>query len=172
MSRLTQKVIGAAAIALIFAFAAAPAQAATTSAAVNANVIKPLILGWRQDFDLGTVVLVGTGTWSGATVGISRSGVFTCTDPRLSCSGATFTGRYNVSGTNNTQVTISASNVLLTNTSDPTQTLTLVVDNPGSVVLTNSGPPGTDFNLGGSITLGSSNAGGTYTGQFNVTVNY
>ena len=35
----------------------------------------------------------------------------------------------------------------------PKKTLTLVVDNPGSVVLTNSGVPGVNFALGGAITL-------------------
>ena len=79
---------------------------------------------------------------------------------------------YNVSGTNRSVVTITAPNVTLVNQSDSTQTLTLVVDNPGSVLLTNSGPPGTNFSLGGSIALGSSTAGGVYVGTFNVTVDY
>jgi hypothetical protein len=48
----------------------------------------------------------------------------------------------------------------------------LVVDSPGSVLLTNSGPPGTDFSLGGSITLSSSTESGLYSGTFNVTVDY
>ena len=47
-------------------------------------------------------------------------------------------------------------NVILTNQDDPTSTLTLVVDGPSSLVLTNSGQPGTDFPFGGSIVLSSS----------------
>jgi hypothetical protein len=39
-------------------------------------------------------------------------------------------------------------------------------------MLTNSGPPGTDFSLGGTITLSSSTVSGTYSGTFNVTVDY
>ena len=50
--------------------------------------------------------------------------------------------------------------------------LTLVVDNPGTVTLTNSGPPGSIFSLGGSVTVSSDTAGGTYSGTFNVTVDY
>ena len=48
----------------------------------------------------------------------------------------------------------------------------LDVDNPGSVTLTNSGPPGTKFALGGAISVNSTTVGGTYSGTFNVTVDY
>jgi hypothetical protein len=151
---------------------AAPARAAPgANASVSANVVKPLILKWVQDLDLGTIVL-GPGTWSGATVAITRNGVFTCTNANITCTGATKVARYNVSGTNNQVVRISAPNVTLTNQDDPTKTLLLVVDSPGSVTLTNSGPPGTTFPLGGSISLSSTTAGGTYVGTFNVTVDY
>ncbi|MEP7130707.1 MAG: DUF4402 domain-containing protein [Sphingomicrobium sp.] len=148
-----------------------PANAASQVAQVNANVVKPLILTWLQNLDLGTITLA-PGTWSGATVAISKAGAFSCANAKLTCTGATQVASYNVSGTNNTNVTINAPNVTLVNQSDSTQTLTLVVDNPGSVTLTNSGPPGTDFSLGGSIALSSSTAGGVYVGTFNVTVNY
>jgi hypothetical protein len=151
---------------------ASPAHAAAPGvAAVNASVVKPLILTWLQDLDLGSVVL-GPGTWTGATVGISRTGTFTCTNANVTCSGVTKVAQYNVSGSNNNVVHITAPNVTLSNLSDPGQRLTLVVDAPTSVTLTNSGPPGTNFSLGGSITLTSTTAGGTYSGIFNVTVDY
>ena len=162
----TAMMVGLAALA-----AAAPAHAANNVATVQANVVKPLILTWLQDLDLGTIAL-GPGTWSNATVGISRAGVFSCTNANLICTGATQVARYNVSGTNNRTVLISAPNVTLVNQGDPTKTLTMVVDNPGSALLTNSGPPGTNFSLGGSISLNSSTVSGTYSGTFNVTVDY
>ena len=151
--------------------ATAPAHAAGGVATVQANVVKPLILTWLQNLDLGSITLA-PGTWSNATLGISRTGVFTCTNANLICTGATQVASYNVSGTNNRTVLISAPNVTLVNQGDPSKTLTLVVDNPGSVVLTNSGPPGTNFSIGGSITLSSTTASGTYSGTFNVTVDY
>jgi hypothetical protein len=151
---------------------AVPAQAAPAgTAAVSANVVKPLILTWIQNLDLGSVVL-GPGTWSGATVGISRTGTFSCANANLTCSGTTQVAQYNVSGSNNQVVHITAPNVSLVNQSDPTQTLTLVVDAPATLTLTNSGPPGSNFFLGGSITVTSATAGGTYSGTFNVTVDY
>jgi hypothetical protein len=152
--------------------AATPAHAASSQVAtVNATVVKPLTLKWVQNLDLGTIVL-GPGTWSGATVGISRTGAFSCSNANVTCTGATQVAKYNGSGTNNQTVRIAAPNVTLVNQNDPTKTLTLVVDNPGSILLTNSGNPGVDFSLGGSISLSSSTAGGVYSGTFNVTVDY
>lgn len=170
MRHLPRKGFTAIVLAASALLAAAPARAAP-GVTVSASIVKPLILTWLQDLDLGSVV-PGPGSWSGATVSITRAGVFSCTNPNLTCSGATQTARYNVSGTNNRTVFITAPNVTLVNQSDPTQTLTLVVDGPGSVLLTNSGPPGTNFSLGGSITVDSTTAGGTYAGTFNVTVDY
>ena len=162
----TAMMVGLAALA-----PAAPARAANNVATVQASVVKPLILTWLQNLDLGTIAL-GPGTWSNATVGISKAGVFSCTNPNLICTGAPQAARYNVSGTNNRTVLITAPNVTLVNQGDPTKTLTMVVDNPGSALLTNSGPPGTNFSLGGSISLSSTTVSGTYSGTFNVTVDY
>ena len=154
------------------AFAATPAHAASSQVAtVSATVVKPLALKWVQDLDLGTIVL-GPGTWSNATVGISKTGVFSCTNANVICSGATQVAKYNVQGTNNNTARVTAPNVTLTNQSDPTKTLTLTVDNPGSIPIPNSGQPGVDFSLGGSITVSSTTAGGVYSGTFNVTVDY
>ena len=150
---------------------AAPARAATQVASVNANVVKPLTIKWLQDLDLGTIVL-GTGSWTGATIKISRAGVFSCGASNVTCSGATTVAKYNVTGSNNMTVRISAPDVTLINQSDVSKTLTLTVDSPGTVVLTSSGAPGNDFPLGGSITVNSTTAGGVYRGTFNVTVDY
>jgi hypothetical protein len=151
--------------------ATAPASAATQTAIVNANAVKPLVLTKLQDLDLGTVTL-GAGTWSNATVSLSRSGLFACANANLVCTGATGVAQYNVQGSKQQPVQVSAPNVTLVNQSDSTQTLTLVVDSPASVVLTNSGFPGVDFSIGGSVTVNSTTAAGTYVGTFNVTVDY
>lgn len=150
---------------------AGPALAASKVAPVKASVTKPLTLSWVKDLDLGSVVL-GPGIWSNATIGISQAGVFSCTNGNLTCTGTTQAASYSVTGSNNEVVQISAPNVILTNQSDPTQTLTLVVDNPGTVVIQGSGKKGTPFSLGGSINLDSTTAGGVYAGTFNVTVDY
>jgi hypothetical protein len=150
---------------------AGPAAASTQVAQVNATVVKPLTLTWIQDLDLGTIVL-GTGNWSGATIQLSRDGVLSCGNSNVTCTGATAVAMYNVTGSNKMTVQISAPNVTLVNQDDPSQTLTMTVDSPGSVVLTSSGAPGITFPLGGSITVNSTTAGGLYRGTFNVTVDY
>jgi spore coat protein U-like protein len=80
--------------------------------------------------------------------------------------------KYNVQGSNRQVVRISAPSVILVNQNDTSQTLTLTTSAPASVVLTSSGIPGVDFSIGGSVTLNSATAAGTYIGTFNVTVDY
>jgi hypothetical protein len=156
---------------LLASLTGAPLLAATQNASVNATASKPLVIAKLQDLDLGTVTL-GPGIWNNATVSISRGGVFSCGSANLTCTGAPAVAQYNVQGSKQQPVQISAPNVTLVNQSDPTQTLTLTVDSPGTVVLTNSGFPGSDFSLGGSVTLSSTTSGGVYVGTFNVTVDY
>jgi len=158
-----------AAISLVWV--AAPADAATQTASVTAKVVKPLVLTKVQDLDLGTVTL-GTGVWSNAKVSITRAGVFTCGSANLVCTGAPMVATYNVQGSKQQPVQISVPNVTLINQNDPSQTLTLVTDAPASITLANSGFPGSNFSIGGSITLGSTTVAGTYVGTFNVTVDY
>ncbi|HEV8406324.1 MAG TPA: DUF4402 domain-containing protein [Sphingomicrobium sp.] len=148
----------------------APAYAVTQSASVNAQVVRPLTLTSVQNLDLGTIVL-GAGTWSGATLGISKGGVFTCS-PNVTCTGTPRVAQFNVTGTNKMVVLISAPNVTLVNQNNSSQTLSLAIDSPGQVTLTNDGQPGINFNIGGSVALSSSTAGGTYRGTIDVTVNY
>jgi hypothetical protein len=150
---------------------AMPAFAATQNASVNANVVKPLTLTSLQNLDLGTITLK-PGTWSSANVGISRTGVFSCNTANLVCTGLTQVARYKVTGTNKQNVSITAPSVTLVNQGDPTKNLTLVVDSPAQLQLTSSGEPGSNFDIGGSITLSPTTAAGTYQGTFNVTVDY
>ena len=149
---------------------AAPAGAATATAKVSANVLKPLTVTWLQDLDLGTIAL-GGGSFSSVSVGISLTGAFIC-PASLVCTGARQVAMYNVTGSNSQTVRISAPNVTLVNQSDSTKTLTMVVDSPGTVSLPNSGNKGVDFSLGGQIAVSSSTADGVYRGTFNVTVDY
>lgn len=174
MRNLLKTTLVAATAAL--AFTAAPAAAAPTgpsdrNATASARIIKPLTLAWAQDLDLGTVLL-GPGAWTGASVAISKSGVFSCPNINVTCSGTTQVAKYTVTGTNNQTVTVSAPNVTLVNGNDNTKTLLMTVDSPGTVTLGNSGNTGVDFALGGSISVDAATTDGVYTGTFNVTVDY
>jgi len=156
---------------LSFACGCVPAGAATVTASVTASNVKPLIIAKLQDMNLGTVTL-GPGVWSNATVALSQAGTLSCANANVICSGATQVAQYNVQGSKQQVVNISAPNVTLVNQSDSTQTLTLVTDAPASLVLANSGFPGSNFSVGGSVSINSTTASGTYVGTFNVTVDY
>src|SRR6185369_15099560 len=95
---------------------AQPVRAASQTAMVTANVAKPLTLTRLQDLDLGTIIL-GPGTWSGANVGITRFGVFSC-GSNVTCAGPTAVAKYNVTGSNNQAIRIAAPNVTLVNQYD------------------------------------------------------
>jgi len=148
-----------------------PAHSATINAQVSANNVKPLVIAKVQDLNLGSVTL-GPGVWSNAVVSISQAGALSCTSANLTCAGATSVAQYNVQGSKQSPVQISAPSVTMVNQNDPTKTLTLTTDAPSSIVLANSGFPGSNFSVGGSVTLSSSTAAGTYVGTFNVTVDY
>ena len=148
----------------------APAHAVTQSTTVNAQVVKPLTLTALQNLSLGTITL-GSGSWSGASIGISQAGTFTC-NLKVTCTGAQQVAQFNVTGTNKMVVLISAPNVTLVNQNNSAQTLNLIVDCPSQVTLPNAGQQGVNFNVGGSIALSSATVGGTYRGTINVTVNY
>jgi hypothetical protein len=164
-------------IGTVAAFAAAtaaglcaPANAATVNAQVQAKVVKPLTIQWRQDLDFGTILL-GTGIWSATTVHLTQAGALTCPAP-LTCSGSSQVAIYNVAGTKQQGVSITVPKVTLVNQADSSKTLTLTPDAPTSLTLANSGAPGSNFSIGGSITVSSTTADGTYTGTFNVTADY
>ncbi len=161
-------------IAVVVSLAATPAAAIgpNQNSTATARIVKPLTLTYVRDLNLGTIVLSGAGTWTGATISISRAGAFSCTNSNVTCSGASQTAQYRVTGTNNQTVTVSAPNVTMTNQTDGVSTLLLTVDNPGTINLANSGTAGLTFDLGGQITVASTTPDGTYAGTFNVTVNY
>jgi len=148
-----------------------PAGAATQTVSVQATVVKPLTLAKLQDLNLGTVTL-NPGSWSGATVGISESGVFSCANPNTTCIGAVQPAQFSVVGSNNQVVRVTAPNVTLVNQANSSNTLLLTVDAPATISIPNSGNKGVTFGVGGSVTLSSSTANGTYSGTLNVTVDY
>src|SRR5215213_6069552 len=108
-------------LALGSSMPSSPAIAATKVVEVSASVNKPLSFSRLQDLDLGTIAL-NPGTWSAATVAISRAGVFSCAAAKAVCAGATKPGMYNVQGTNKMVVRISAPDVTLVNQQNSSQT--------------------------------------------------
>ena len=161
------------AAAVVSAFTATAATAApvgaTTPATAKAQIVKPLTLTAKTNLDFGTIVLSAV---TGATsVAISTTGAITC-GTGLLCSGTTSPATYNVAGTNNQVVKMYSAATTLTGSAGGTIAFTPILPTGAQVTLTNSGAPGTDFNVGGSIAIGTTTLDGVYTGNINVTVDY
>ena len=164
--------LAAAAVAFTATQAAAAPVTATKDATAHARILRPLQLTSTQNLDLGDIVLSGSTAFT-ATVGISKDGTtFNCDggSGNVTCSGTHQAAIYNVSGTQGQAVTIAAGNVTLKDAAG--DQLTLVPDFTSSMTLTNSGAPGDDFNVGGSISVSDTTPDGVYTGTFAVTAEY
>ncbi len=167
MTFATRIIFRLAAFALLGVVPVAGVQAAQTTIQVGAKVVKSLTLTKKQDLDFGTVTLSGTpGTY---TVSLSQTGVLSCPSG-ATCAGAPTFGIMNVQGSNGNVVRITVASSNLLNAVDGS-TIPFTPDAPASITLTNSGFPGKDFNIGGSLAIPST-ADGTYSGNVQVTVEY
>ena len=160
-------IFGAIAFAHLGAMPLASAKAAQITIKANAKVVKSLTFKSKQDLDFGTVMLpAGAGT---ATVSLSMAGAISC-PAGATCTGAPRPAIFNVAGGNGQVVRIFAVPSDLVNAANGS-TIRFTPFAPASVTLTNSGAPGKDFNVGGSIAVPST-ADGIYTGNIEVTVDY
>ena len=150
---------------------AAPVGVTGAPPSATARIIRPLSLTSTGSLNFGTIVLNGVS--ANRTVALSSANVLDCGagTTELQCSGATSVPTYNVRGTNNQVVTVIKTATNLTNAQDGS-TLSMTPTGAASVTLTNSGAPGLDFNIGGSIVIGTATTDGVYSGTVNVQVDY
>lgn len=159
------------ALALTSVPAVAAPVPATSQANAHARIFRPLTITSVRDLDLGTIVLSGAGPYTD-TVGIDQGGTFTC-GANVTCSGATQTAQYTVTGTNNQTVQIFVSpTIAMVNQSVVSPDLTLSVDAPATVPLGASGNAGVTFDIGGSIDVSDTTTEGVYLGTFDVSADY
>ena len=167
MTNLLSTLSRLAALALLGAVPLASAHAAQTTIQASAKVVKSLELTSKQNLDFGTITLSGTpGTY---TASIDLAGQLSCPSG-ATCTGVAQPAILNAQGSQGQVVLISVASSNLVNTLDGT-TIPFTPFAPASVTLTNSGFPGKDFNVGGSIAIPST-ADGTYAGNVVVTANY
>lgn len=161
----------AAAVAIGAVFTAAPALAATgatTPATVRAQIVKPLSLTTKANLDFGTVLLSSVAAGTTYTVTLTSAGALSCT-AGLTCSTTGIPATFNVAGSKQQLVHIYT---IASNFTNGTTTLQVTPSAAATLSLTNSGSPGTDFNVGGAFPIDSNTTEGVYTGNLNVTVDY
>ena len=145
---------------------ASPASAAQTTAVTSVNVVKPVALAKLQDMDFGTLTFAGfTGT---RTIVLSRLGAITCAAD-IVCSGTTKQARFNITGTNRLVVMLTYTGGTLSNGTD---SIPFIANGPASVTMINSGAPGLDIDVGGSLTMSPTLVGGVYSGTMTLTADY
>lgn len=150
------------------ALASAPfaADAAQITATMSANIVKPVQLTKIQDMDFGTLLVSNyTGT---RNVVMSQAGAVTC-PLEITCSGAPKQARFNIQGTNKMVVGITVTSAGLVNGSS---TIPFAPNVISSITMTNSGAPGTNVDIGGTLTVDGSIPGGLYTGTLTITADY
>lgn len=163
--------------AKIAAFAAAALTAAPAIAApvgvtgappsASARIIRPLTLTASGTLNFGTIVM--NGVTANRTVTLNADTTITCAT-ELVCAANGTVPTYNVRGTQGQTVNIIKTASTLNGSNGGSLTLTPVGAN--SVLLTNSGSPGENFAIGGSIVIGAATVDGVYTGTVDVQVDY
>lgn len=184
--KFTTLVATTAAVALI----ATPATAAPVSNSngkAKARILKPLTLTETGEIDFGTIVLPSSGAGS-TTLSVAPSAAATmsqtCAADGFTCdiaNGASSTNMvYNITGTNNTPIeVVIPATATITNPASDTLTVNLSTslsdpdsDGDYDMTLPNSGAPGVDFYVGGSLTVGGATPEGLYEGTFTITADY
>lgn len=180
----TRKILFSAA-ATVAALGSTGAQAATANATAKANVLKPLQMTGGGTVDFGTIVTPSTASFSGTfTIDAAASQTSTYCASGFACTGTPAAAMFNLQGSNNANITLTVPlNVALTlqGATGTPPTLTFVTKhslaaNNGTgnyvIQLPNSGAPGLNFYVGGSVTIDQATAGGSYQGAFTVTADY
>jgi hypothetical protein len=154
------------------ALSATPALAvpvgATTPATAKAQIVKPLSLTAKTNMDFGTILLSSIAAGTTYTVTLTSAGALSCT-AGLTCSATGIPATFNVAGSKSQLVHIYTT---ASNFTNGTTTLQIAPSAVATLNLTNSGAPGTDFNVGASFPIDSLTSEGLYTGNLNVTVDY
>ena len=178
--------VAAAALGLALAVPTA-AEAATATATVTAKIVKPLVMTGGGTIALGTLITPSAATFSNTfTILPAATQTGTYCQTGFTCSGTPAAAMFNLQGTNNTPLNLTIPlTVTLTNTSwagggaAPTMSLATtnsISANNGTGIyvmqLPNSGFPGKDFWVGGSVTVTQATEGGSYSGTFTVTADY
>lgn len=163
MTRTSIKLLTLAVVAAT-GLGASAAQAATASATVNARILRQITVTKTADLDFATIVSSPTAS----TVIVAPITSTRVCGPTLVCTGTTTAAHFTIDGTIGQIATVSMpANVTLTSGANSmSASLLSSATAPITLTLTNS------FSVGGTLSVGSSQPDGTYTGTFTATVDY
>ena len=158
----------AAGVALAALGVSSNAMAATATAPATATILQPLAVtldATNNKLDFGTIALNGV---PGGTVALTTANVRTCSGT-LTCVGSTMVPNFDITGSASVPVsiTVPASITLTSGANSMTATLT-----SSSAGLTLSGTGTGTFDVGGTLTVGASQAAGVYSTTMTITVLY
>lgn len=157
----------AATVTAVPAFAQSASVPAGSEPQGRARIIKPLALEAVSDMNFGDITVEDAGV---ATVN-AATGLVSCTGG-LTCPGGSSAATWKVRGTNNQTVNITKPASVTLDHETTSDTLTLNIVGQDTLLLSSSGMTGTDFSLGGNISVPASARAGLYEGTIIVTVQY
>lgn len=173
-----------AAFAVAGAAISAPALAAaqTATATTGATVIKPIVIASTENLNFGSFAADTNGLGGTVTVSTNAARVGSADVVVTTASAAAVTAaKFDVTGENNATYSISVTDTNLTsgiNTMNLATILTVgapsgsTESNAGTATGTLSGTGAQSFYVGGVLTVGATQAVGTYAGTISATVNY
>lgn len=164
MILLSKKTIGAVAAILATAIVS-PAYAASGNGTASVKILRAITVTKSSDLYFGKILPSA----SAATVAVAESGARTC-GAGLGCYDTATSGGFHVVGTTGEVVSVSLDSATATLSDGASHSMTVNLAT-STTALTLTGGAG-DFKVAGTLNVGASQADGTYTGQYSVSVNY
>jgi len=163
-----RKILGTSAIISALAILPASVQAATASATASATVLTPIAIATNTQMSFGDLyadnVAIGT-------VVLAVDGSRTVTGPVAKGATAGAAAAFTVTGTNSATYALTLPSTDVTITSAGSDTMIVNTFTHNSTTTLSAG--GTEsFNVGATLNVGISQVATSYSGSFNVTVNY
>ncbi len=164
MTIVSKKIVGAVG-ALLAVATVSPAYAATGNGTASVKILRAITVTKTADLYFGKILPSA----SASTVAVAESGSRTC-GAGLGCYDTATSGAFSVVGTSGEVVSVSLDSATATLSDGASHSMTVNLATSTSA-LTLAGGTGT-FKVAGTLNVGASQADGTYTGQYSVSVNY
>ncbi len=163
---MTRAAVGALAIAAIAAGSTMSARAASDTAPANATIVAAIAIINTVDLEFASIVASA----SADTVVVSPAGARTC-GATLTCTGTAAAASFDVTGEANLTYSITLPASVSITSGGPSMTVDTFTSNP-TPTGTLDGSGAQTLTVGATLNVAASQATGTYTNTFTVTVDY